>query len=82
MFYNCALTSRHWEDDQIRKRACKKGENRGKTQITKRSWSNIFKIPLETALTVIEFLRYTFVVMQDSCLGNISDIFHYNNENN
>ena len=37
MFYNCALTSRHWEDDQIRKRACKRGENRGKTQITKRS---------------------------------------------
>jgi len=33
IFYNCVLTNRHWEDYQIRKRACKKGEMERKTQI-------------------------------------------------
>ena len=66
MSHNCALTSRHWGDDQIYKRAYTKGGMEGGTWITKRNNNKVFMNPLEVDLTIIDFLRYAFVLHRNT----------------
>jgi len=48
------------------KESLRRGEKKGKTQITKRDDNKVFKNPLKVALTVIGSLRHVFVSCCDT----------------
>jgi len=61
IFHNCALTSRHWGDYQIEKRAYI-GESKGEIQITPNKAEIIVFIIHKGVLTVVGSQRCVFIL--------------------